>query len=493
MSVAASSSASPSKGVNRWLVLVIACLAQFMVVLDVTIVNVALPSIQRGLHFSSSNLQWVVNAYTLIFGGFLLLGGRAADLIGRKRLFMAGVALFSFASLLNGLAQSPTMLIVGRGLQGLGGALVSPAALSIITTTFTSNEERTKALGVWSGIAAGGGAVGLLLGGALTDLVSWPWIFIVNVPVGILALALAFRFVPESRAEVSHRTFDLAGAVSVTAGLVLIVFAIVKAQSFGWGSAKTIGLIAAGIALLIAFVLIERRSAAPLVRLSIFRVRTLAVADAVMLLVASGMFGMFYFASLYVQQVLGYSPLRAGLAFLPVTAGIVIGAAAAQLLVRRVGMRNVATGGIALATLGMVVLTQLPVHGSYVGDLLSGLLPLSIGMGLTFVPITLLGTGGVSDDDAGLASGLFNTAQQVGGSFGLAILATLATSQTSGLLHGAAGHQAAAQVAARVSGYHVAFAAAAIALGLGAVLLVAVLRRRHVRSLELDLAPAAAA
>jgi MFS family permease len=217
MSVAASSSASPSKGVNRWLVLVIACLAQFMVVLDVTIVNVALPSIQRGLHFSSSNLQWVVNAYTLIFGGFLLLGGRAADLIGRRRLFMAGVALFSFASLLNGLAQSPTMLIVGRGLQGLGGALVSPAALSIITTTFTSNEERTKALGVWSGIAAGGGAVGLLLGGALTDLVSWPWIFIVNVPVGILALALAFRFVPESRAEVSHRTFDLAGAVSVTA------------------------------------------------------------------------------------------------------------------------------------------------------------------------------------------------------------------------------------------------------------------------------------
>jgi EmrB/QacA subfamily drug resistance transporter len=493
MSVTAPSSTSSSQNVNRWLVLVIACLAQFMVVLDVTIVNVALPSIQRGLHFSSSSLQWVVNGYTLIFGGFLLLGGRAADLLGRKRLFMAGVALFSLASLLNGLAQSPTMLIVGRGLQGLGGALVSPAALSIITTTFTSKEERTKALGVWSGIAAGGGAVGLLLGGALTDLVSWPWIFIVNVPVGLFALALASRFVPESRAEVSHRTFDLAGAVSVTAGLVLIVFAIVKAQSFGWGSAKTIGLIAAGIALLVAFVLVERRSAAPLVRLSIFRVRTLAVADAVMLLVASGMFGMFYFASLYVQQVLGYSPLRAGLAFLPVTAGIVIGAAVAQLLVRRVGMRNVATGGIALATVGLVVLTQLPVHGSYVGDLLSGLLPLSIGMGLTFVPITLLGTGGVSDDDAGLASGLFNTAQQVGGSFGLAILATLATSQTSSLVHAAAGHQSAAQVAARVSGYHVAFAAAAIALGVGAVLLATVLRRRHVESLELELAPAAAA
>jgi EmrB/QacA subfamily drug resistance transporter len=462
-----------------------------MVVLDATIVNVALPSIQRGLHFSSASLPWVINGYTLVFGGFLLLGGRAADLLGRKRLFVAGVALFSVASLLNGIAQSPAMLIAGRALQGLGGALVSPAALSIITTTFTENQERTRALGVWSAIAAGGGAVGLLLGGALTDLVSWPWIFIVNVPVGIGALALAARFVPESRAELGHRSFDFTGAVSVTGGLVVLVYGIIKAQAYGWGSARTIGLLAAGIALLALFVVIERRSKAPLVRLSIFRVRTLAVSDTVLLLVASGMFGMFFFASLYVQEILGYSPLRAGLAFLPVTAGIVIGAGIAQQLIRRLGVRNVAIGGIVIATAGMIVLTQVPVHGSYVGDLLIGLLPMSIGMGLTFVPITLLGTGGVTGDDAGLASGLFNTAQQVGGSLGLAILSTLAASQTSSLLHGHV--TAAATLSARVSGYHVAFAAAAVMLGSGALILATILRPRHVAGMELELTPSAVA
>jgi EmrB/QacA subfamily drug resistance transporter len=474
---------------NRWLILVIACLAQFMVVLDATIVNVALPSIQRGLNFSASDLQWVVNAYTLIFGGFLLLGGRAADLLGRKRLFAAGIALFSAASLLNGVAQSAGMLIVGRGLQGLGGALVSPAALSIITTTFTENEDRTKALGVWSAIAAGGGAVGLLLGGVLTDLASWPWIFIVNVPVGIAALVLTFRFVPESRVETEHRAFDLAGAVTVTGGLVVLVYAIVKAQAFGWGSARTIGLMAAGAVLIAVFVAIERRSVAPLVRLSIFRVRTLTAADAVLLLVASGMFGMFFFASLYVQEILGYSPLKAGLAFLPVTAGIVIGAGIAQQLIRRIGVRNVSLVGIVLATAGLLVLTQLPVHGSYASDLLTGLMPLSIGMGLVFVPITLLGTGGVSEDDAGLASGLFNTAQQVGGSLGLAILSTLAASQTSSLLQSGHGGAAGA-LAARVSGYHVAFAAAAAMLAAGAVILAIFVRRGDERHLNTDLASA---
>jgi predicted MFS family arabinose efflux permease len=434
---------------NRWLILVIACLAQFMVVLDATIVNVALPSIQRGLHFSGSALPWVVNAYTLVFGGFLLLGGRASDLLGRKRLFAAGIAVFAFASLLNGLAQSPTMLIVGRGLQGLGGALLSPAALSIITTTFTETGERTRALGVWSAIAAGGGAVGLLLGGVLTDLASWPWIFIVNVPVGLAALALTTRFVPESRANLSHRTFDFLGAV------------------------------------------IERRSKAPLVRLGIFRIRTLAVADLVLLLVASGMFGMFFFASLYVQDILGYSPLRAGLAFLPITVGIVIGAGIAQQLIRRAGVLRVSVLGISLATAGLALLTQLPVHGSYLGNLLVGLFPMSIGMGLVFVPITLLGTGGVNGDDAGLASGLFNTAQQVGGSLGLAILATLAASQTSHLLHGTV--TPAMAVAARVSGYHVAFGAAAAMLGAGALILALALRRRHVESIGMDPAPLTAA
>jgi EmrB/QacA subfamily drug resistance transporter len=485
-------SADTSPATNRWLILVIACLAQFMVVLDATIVNVALPSIQRGLHFSSASLPWVINAYTLIFGGFLMLGGRAADLIGRKRLFAAGIALFSLASLLNGVAQSPAMLIVGRGLQGLGGALLSPAALSILTTTFTRTDERTKALGVWSAIAAGGGAVGLLLGGVLTDLASWPWIFIVNVPVGVAALVATLRFVPESRADMPYRTFDLAGAGTVTGGLIVLVYAIVKSQAYGWGSPKTIGLMAAGIALLAAFVAIERRSKAPLVRLSVFRVRTLAVADVVLLLVASGMFGMFFFASLYVQDILGYSPLRAGLAFLPVTAGIVIGAGVAQQLIRRIGVRNVALVGLTIATAGMVVLTQLPVHGTYLGNLLVGLLPMSIGMGLTFVPITLLGTGAVSDDDAGLASGLFNTAQQVGGSLGLAILSTLAASQTSSLLHGP-GASVASTLAARVSGYQVAFTAAAAMLGAGALILAIALRARHVRALEHELVPVAAA
>jgi predicted MFS family arabinose efflux permease len=277
--------------------------------------------------------------------------------------------------------------------------------------------------------------------------------------------------------------------VSVTGGLVVLVYGIIKAQAYGWGSGRTIGLLAAGIALLTLFVVIERRSKAPLVRLSIFRVRTLAVSDTVLLLVASGMFGMFFFASLYVQEILGYSPLRAGLAFLPVTAGIVIGAGVAQQLIRRLGVRNVAIGGIVIATAGMIVLTQVPVHGSYVGDLLIGLLPMSIGMGLTFVPITLLGTGGVTGDDAGLASGLFNTAQQVGGSLGLAILSTLAASKTSSLLHGHV--STAATLSARVSGYHVAFAASAVMLGLGALILATILRPRHVRGMELELTPSA--
>ena len=491
---AAQAHAHETQGSNRWLVLVIACLAQFMVVLDATVVNVALPSIQKGLHFSPSSLQWVVNAYTLVFGGFLLLGGRAGDLIGRKRLFLIGTVLFSAASLLNGLAQSSGMLIVGRGLQGLGGALLSPAALSIITTTFTDQTERTRALGVWSAIAAGGGAVGLVLGGALTQLASWEWIFFVNVPVGILTVIATLRYVPESRADLKHRTFDLAGAVTVTAGLVVLVYAIVKAQAFGWGSGRTIGLIVLAFVLLAAFVAIERRSVAPLIRLSIFRVRTLTVADVTLLLVASGLFGMFFFASLYVQEILGYSPLHAGLAFLPVTGGIVVGAGIAQPLVKRVGVRNLAVFGIVLATIGMVVLAQVPVHGTYAGNLLPGLLPMSIGMGLVFVPITLMATGGVDKNDAGLASGLFNTAQQVGGSLGLAILSTLAASKTSSILTGLHGSAStAATNAAKVSGYHVAFIAAAVMLAAGAVILATAVRRRDLETLDLELAPSAVA
>ncbi len=478
-----------SRTYNRWLILVIACLAQFMVVLDNTVVNVALPSIQRGLSFSAANLQWVVDGYTLIFGGFLMLGGRAADLLGRRRLFVAGVTLFTAASLLNGFAQSSTMLILGRGLQGLGGALVSPAALSIIMTTFEDTGERTRALGVWSAIAAGGAAFGLLLGGILTDLISWRWCFFVNVPVGIGAVAMALRNVPESRAELGHRRFDAVGAVTITAGLLALVFGIVKAQAWGWGAGRTLAVMGAGVLLLALFTLLEARSAAPLVKLSVFRIRSISVGNTVMLLVASALFGTFFFISLYVQDILHYSPLKAGFAFLPVTLGIMIGAGIAQGVIKRVGVRNMSVIGIALATVGMVILTQLPVHGSYVSNLLVGLVPLAIGLGLTFVPITLLATSGVDADDSGLASGLFNSAQQIGGSLGLAIFSTLAASRTTSLLSRAA-HPAGlpAQLAARVGGYHVAFIAAAIALGTGAILLVLLLRPRHVESVSYDTA-----
>jgi EmrB/QacA subfamily drug resistance transporter len=473
---------------NRWLVLVIVCLAQFMVVLDATVVNIALPSIQHGLDFSDADLQWVVNAYTLVFGGFLLLGGRAADLLGRKRLFLAGIALFTAASLLNGLAQSSSMLIAGRALQGLGGALVSPAALSILMTSFPGTQERTKALGVWSAIVAGGAAAGLLLGGVLTDLLSWEWVFFVNVPVGILAVVAALRFVPESRDEKAHRAFDLAGAVTVTGGLIVLVYAIVKAQSFGWGSTRTVAMLAAAGVLLVAFVAIERRSAAPLIRLNIFRTRTLTAANLAMMLVASGMFSMFFFASLYVQELMGYSPLRAGLAFLPVTSGIMIGAGIAQVAIRRFGPRPVPVVGLLLATFGMVWLTALPVDGSYVSDLLAGLFPMSLGMGLTFVPVTLLATAGVPAEDSGLASGLLNTSQQVGGALGLAILSTLAANHTTSLL--ASGT---ARPLALLNGWHVAFTGGAVVLALAALTLVVLLRRRHLAQVDVDAAVPVAA
>lgn len=493
MTLAEDQSTSSSLKDNRWLVLVIVCLAQFMVVLDSTIVNVALPSIQHGLHFSAANLQWVVNAYTLVFGGFLMLGGRAADLLGRRRLFVAGLVLFSLASLANGLAGSSSDLIFGRGIQGLGGALVSPAALAIIITAFTDTAERTKALGVWSAIAAGGSAAGLLMGGVLTSLASWEWVFFVNVPVGALAVLLALRYVPESRADMAHRSFDLGGALSVTAGLVAIVFGIVKVQSWGWGSPRTIAVLGGGILLLLVFLAIEARHRAPLMRLGIFRVRTLAVANGAMLLVMSGLFGMFYFISIYVQEVLGYSALHAGLAFLPATAGIMIGAGVAQQSMRRFDARTVGTAGVVLAAAGMALLMGLPVHAHYAADLLPGLVVLTFGLGITFVPLTLLGTGGVSEQDAGVASGLFNTAQQVGGALGLAVLSTLAVDHTNSVTRAFGAHATVAQLLnARVDGYHLAFTAAMVMLVASAVVLLVFLRRRHVSQLEFDPATAGA-
>jgi EmrB/QacA subfamily drug resistance transporter len=470
---------------NRWVTLVLVCMAQFMVILDATIVNIALPTIQKDLHFTQADLQWVINGYTLMFGGFLLLGGRAADIVGRKRIFIAGVLLFSAASLLNGLSTSSTELVIFRGLQGLGGALVSPAALSIITTTFPEGPERTKALGVWGAIAAGGAAFGLLLGGILVDTLSWEWIFFVNVPVGIVAALLSARRIRESRAEGGAGSFDVLGAVLVTAGLIVLVYAIVKAQAFGWGSTRTLGLAAVAVALLVAFVVAERRIAGPLVRLDIFRIRSLSVANFVLLLVAGGLFAMFFFATLYVQEILGFSPLKAGFAFLPVTAGIVAGSGTAQLLVRKVGVRANTIGGMACAAIGLFLLSGVPADGSYASDLLPGLLLMAFGMGNTFVPITLIATTNVEARDAGLASGLFNTSQQVGGALGLAILSTLAADRTANWI-GGLGHAptGAEKAAGLVEGFQVAFTSAAILVAFGAVLMALLLRARDVENVN---------
>ncbi|HZO35064.1 MAG TPA: MFS transporter [Gaiellaceae bacterium] len=394
---------------NPWVVLVLICIAQFMVILDATIVNVALPSIQKDLHLSEGSLQWIVNAYTLVFGGFLLLGGRAGDLLGRKRLFLIGLVIFTGASLLDGLSSSEGMLVGSRALQGLGAALISPAALSIISTTFAEGTERAKALGVWAAIAIGGSAVGLILGGVLTQYFSWPWIFFVNVPVGIAGFLLSLRLIPESRDELAHRSYDVAGAVTVTAGLMSLVYAIVDAQSSGWGSAKTLGFFAIAVVLLAAFVVIELRAKAPLVRLSIFRMRSLLTANIAMFLAMSGMFAMFFFNTLYIQRVLGYGPLKAGVAFLPFTAGIMISAGIASQFAPRIGVRPVAAAGFLLSVAGLVLLTMLPVHGSYLTNVLPSIALSSLGMGAVFMPLTLIATTGLEDQDQGLASGLFNT------------------------------------------------------------------------------------
>ncbi len=467
--------------VNPWLVLVLVCMAQFMVILDATIVNVALPSIQADLDMSDADLQWIVNAYTLVFGGFLLLGGRAGDLVGRKRIFLVGVVVFTVASLLNGLAPNSEVLIICRGLQGLGAALVAPAALSIITTTFAEGPERAKAMSVWAAIAVGGGAVGLLLGGILVEAFSWPWIFFVNIPVGIAVFVAALRFVPESKDERAHKAFDLAGAVTVTAGLIILVYAIVKAQEKGWTSANTLVVGGIALALLVAFVLIERRSVEPLVRLSIFRVRTVRAANVAMFFVAAGLFAMFFFNTLYLQRVLGYSALEAGLAFLPFTAGIIIGAGLSQGLVAKVGARELPLIGMTMAVAGMLLFIRLQPDGSYVTDLLPGIMLASIGMGLTFVPITLIATSGIPDSDAGLASGLFNTSQQIGGAVGLAILSTFAVSATDDTLADVAGQPTENdQAQALVDGFHVAYLGSALLIAAAAVLLFFLLRREDV-------------
>jgi EmrB/QacA subfamily drug resistance transporter len=450
-------SGSPS-GVDRkrWIALAVVVAAQFMVVLDVAIVNVALPSIQSDLHFTQESLQWVVTAYAIMFGGVLLLGGRMADLLGRRRLFIAGLALFTVASLLSGLAWSEGSLIAFRALQGLGGGLLSPAALSILMTTFAEGRDRNLALGIWGAVSGSGGAAGVLLGGLLTSSVGWSWIFFINVPVGALVIGLTPMLVRESHARLDHRHFDVAGAVSITGGLMLLVYAMTRATQDGWGTASTIGLLAASAALVLGFLVCEVRSKAPLLPLRIFRNRTLSAANIVGFLVGAALFSQFFLLTLYMQEVLHYSAIETGVAYLTLTLAIITFAAVAQGLVTRVGVRRVLPVGLALSAASLILFTQLPVGGHYFWDLFPGFLLSGIGLALSFVPMTIAALIGVEETDAGIASGLINTSQQVGGAVGLAAATTIATTFTSRFVDSHAGASA-LDPSALNHGYQIAF------------------------------------
>src|SRR3954451_15027485 len=435
LGTAASPAPRPASGANANAVLALIAVAQFMVILDATIVNVALPTIKVDVGFSEQSLSWVLNAYTLIFGGFLLLGGRAADRLGRRRLFVAGIALFSGASLICGLSQSEGMLLVARGLQGLGGAMVSPAALSIILTTFAQGPERNRALAVWGAIAGAGGAIGLLLGGVIVELLSWRWVFFVNVPIGAVVLALTPRIVPESRSEsVSKGGYDVEGAVAITLGTIALVFTLIKADSWGWTSMRTLAGFAIAAVLIAAFIQIERRHRDPLVPLRIFSNRSLAASDATMLVLAAGLSGMFFFCTLYLQQVLGYSALKTGLVYLPFSVMLIGGSAAASRLVDRFTPKPVLVTGLLASTVGFLLLTRVSGHSDYASHVLPAIIVLGAGLGLSFVPITIAATNGVAASESGLASGLLNTTQQVGGSLGLAILSSVSTSRFTSAL-----------------------------------------------------------
>jgi EmrB/QacA subfamily drug resistance transporter len=457
---------------RKWLALALLCTVQFMVVLDVAIVNVALPSIQTDLGFSQDDLQWVISAYALLFGGFLLLGGRVADLLGRRRVFLAGLVVFSVASLLSGLAWSDGALIGSRALQGLGSAMITPAALSILTTMFAEGGERNKALGAWGAVGAFGAVAGVLLGGILTDLLSWEWIFFVNVPVGLGALAIAPALLSESR-DATAKSFDFPGAALVTTGLVVLVYALTQANDYGWGSAETIGFFAVSAALLAAFVAWEGRTSDPLMPFSIFRLRTLVGANVAGLILGTIVFSMFLMLTLYMQQVLDYSPLRAGLAYLAVAGTAIVWSAAAAGLVTRVGVKPVLVAGMVFLTLGNLYFTQVSVGGSYLGDLLPGFLLIAIGLGFSFVPISIAALAGVAPSEAGLASGLINTSQQIGGALGIAALSAVATSTTDGALA-----DGTALPIALTDGFEAAFfGAAGVALA-GVLVALVIVRRR---------------
>jgi len=417
---------------RRWSALALIVTAQFMVILDVAIVNVALPSIKTDLGFSQTNLQWVISAYAILFGGALLLGGRLADLLGRRRLFVGGLALFAVSSLLCGLAWSEGSLIAFRGVQGLGGALLAPAALSLLMTTFAEGRDRNLALGIYGAASGSGAAAGVLLGGLLTSYLSWSWIFFINVPVGVAAIALTPVLLRESRAELDHRHFDFAGAASVTGGLMLLVYAMTRATSDGWGSATTLGLLAGSAALILAFLGIEQRSRYPLLPLRIFRSRNLSAANAAMAIVGGVAFSEFFLLTLYLQDVLHYSAVQTGLAFSGFALSVVVVSNIAQWVTGRFGVRPTLTAGLLVSALSVGLLTRLPVDGSYFWDLFPAFVLGGAGMGLSFVPVTIASLTGVERSDAGVASGLINTSRQIGGAVGLAAVSAIATASTHG-------------------------------------------------------------
>ena len=417
-------------------VLAVVAVAQFMIILDASVVNVALPTIKRDLGFSEQSLSWILNAYTLMFGGFLLLGGRLADRLGRRRLFIIGLGLFSAASFVCGVSQSQGMLLVARGVQGLGGAIVSPAALSIVLATFSEGAERNRALAVWGAISGAGGAVGLLLGGLLVQVLSWRWVFFINVPIGAVVLALAPRVIPESRSDARQRDgYDIQGAATITLGTMALVYTLIEADGWGWGSAKTIAGLAVAALLIVTAVGVEHRHRDPLVPLRIFTNRSLAAANATMLAVAGALFGMFFFCTLYLQQVLGKGPLATGIAFLPLSVAVIAASGVASRLVDRFAPKPVLTTGLLVTTAGFVLLTRISGHGDYVAHILPAMIVLGVGLGTTFVPVTIAATSGVATGDSGLASGLINSTQQVGGSLGLALFTSVATARTTSALH----------------------------------------------------------
>jgi EmrB/QacA subfamily drug resistance transporter len=466
---------------RKWFALALLSAVQFMVVLDIAIVNVALPSIKVDLGFSQENLQWVISAYALVFGGFLLLGGRAADLLGRRRVFLVGIVVFTLASLLAGLAWSEASLIAARAFQGFGAAIISPAALSILSTTFAEGRERNIALGVWGAVGGFGAAAGVLAGGILTDLLSWEWIFFVNVPVGIAAFVLTPILLDESR-DARVKSFDIPGAVLVTAGLSALVYAITQAGQDGWLAGETLAFFVGSLTLLAAFAVWERRHADPLMRFGILRIRTVSGANVTGFILGTAMFAMFLMLTLYMQQVLGYSAMKTGLAYLAVAGTAILWSAVAAQLVTRLGVKPVLVIGMVTLSAGLLYFTQVSVGGSYLGDLLPGFLLVGIGLGFSFVPISIAALAGVQSSEAGLASGLINTSQQIGGALGIAALSTIATSRTEDAIAGGS-----AQADALVHGFTGAFVAGLIVAAIGILATLALVRRE-----ELEQAPQAA-